>query len=182
MKKLVVVLMVVLAINAKAQNTSSKFDFRFGLGTSLLSTGDMRTVMFENELNYSINNFLSSGVTAGYGKSYSGAYETSSFVQGNINIFISPFGNRNKNDFRIGTGISYMNVSDAYLESTNYQNGTIVDEDYRFDNRGSIGMNIILENTYTLRDKFMLGLKLFTQPYKNGDINSGLLLKFGLKI
>jgi hypothetical protein len=78
--------------------------------------------------------------------------------------------------------MSYLNISDAYLESTYYENGIIVDEDYIFDNRSSIGMNIILENTYNLSEKFMLGLKLFTQPYKNGDINSGLLLKLGLKI
>ncbi len=135
----------------------------------------------ENELNYFINNFFSTSISAGYGRSNSGVFETSSFVQGNLNIYISPFKNSKKNDFRIGTGMSYMNISDAYLESVNYENG-IIDEDYRFDNRNSIGINIILENTYSITDKIMLGLKLFTQPYKNGDINSGLMLKLGLKI
>jgi hypothetical protein len=169
-------------MSVNAQNVEPKFDIRFGVGTSLLGSGDMRTVMFENELNYFINNFFSTSISAGYGRSNSGVFETSSFVQGNLNIYISPFKNSKKNDFRIGTGMSYMNISDSYLESVNYENGIIIDEDYRFDNRNSIGINIILENTYSITDKIMLGLKLFTQPYKNGDINSGLMLKLGLKI
>ncbi|MEO8474100.1 MAG: hypothetical protein ABI477_17995 [Chryseolinea sp.] len=182
MKKPLIAVMLFLSTYANAQDLASKFDFRFGVGTSLLSSGDMKTVMFENELNYFINNFLSTSLSAGYGKSNSGVFETSSFVQGNLNVFISPFKNNNRNDFRIGTGISYMNVSDTYHESANYDNGIMIDEDYIIDKRNTIGMNIVLENTYTLHGKVMLGVKLFTQPYKNGDINSGVLLKLGLKI
>lgn len=182
MKKLVVAILTILSMNASAQNISSRFDARFGVGTSLLSTGDMHTVMFENELNYRLNNFLTAGASVGFGRSSSGTFETSSFVQGNLNVFLSPFKNGNRNDFRIGTGISCMNGSDAYLESASYENGTVVEEVHRFDNRTSIGLNIMLENTYTVREKFMVGLKLFTQPYANGDINSGLLLKLGCKL
>lgn len=133
MKEIFIAVMIFLSMNANAQNVDPKFDFRFGVGTSLLGSGDMKTVMFENELNYFINNFFSTSLSAGYGRSNSGVFETSSFVQGNLNIFISPFKNNNKNDFRIGTGMSYLNISDAYLESAYYENGIIVDEDYIFD-------------------------------------------------
>ena len=58
----------------------------------------------------------------------------------------------------------------------------MVDTDYDFDNSNSLGFNIIIENSYLITDKFLVGLKLFTQPYNNGDINSGLMSKCGLKI
>jgi hypothetical protein len=80
MKKLFIAVMISLSMNANAQNVDPKFDFRFGVGTSLLGSGDMKTVMLENELNYFINNFLSTSLAAGYGRSNSGVFETSSFV------------------------------------------------------------------------------------------------------
>jgi hypothetical protein len=33
-----------------------------------------------------------------------------------------------------------------------------------------------------LTNRVLIGLELFSQPYFNGDINSGLLFKLGLKI
>jgi hypothetical protein len=73
-----------------------------------------------------------------------------------------------------------MNVSDAYLVSVDYENGVPTHKEYDFDNENSIGANIILENTYSVTKKFKLGVKLFTQPYSNGDMNSGILFKLGL--
>lgn len=182
MKNLIIAAAILFSMNANAQRVQPRFDFRFGVGTSFLSTGDMGTTMLENELNYFINNVLATSISIGYGRSEEGVFETASFFQGNFNIYLSPFKNNKRNDFRIGTGLSYINVSDAYLVSVDYSNGVVVDEDYKFDKVNSIGMSIILENTYSIREKFLVGLKLFTQPYENGDINSGVLLKLGLKI
>lgn len=143
----------------------------------------MITTTFENELNYKFNQYFSTALSVNYGRSNDGVFVTASYTQGNLNLFISPFKNTRTNDFRIGTGVSFYNVSDAYLQSAQYGvNGELVNADYVFDVRSSFGYNIILENTYTIRNKFLIGLKLFTQPYFIGDINSGILIKAGLKI
>ena len=60
--------------------------------------------------------------------------------------------------------------------------GGLINTEYEFDNRNSFGLNVIIENSYLLTDKFLVGLKLFTQPYSNGDINTGAMLKIGLRI
>lgn len=183
MKKLALLSIVMfLVIVCKAQKTPSKIDVRFGFGTSLLGSGDMHTLMFENELNLKLSKYWTVGGGLGFAKSNKGVFEQASFIQANSNIYISPLKNNGKNDFRLGTGLSWYTVSDVYLSSARYQNGQLISSGYEFDNRKSIGLNVIIENTYLLSAKYMIGIKLFTQPYQNGDINSGILLKFGTKI
>lgn len=164
------------------QERDSKVDLRFGTGLSILGSGDMITCNFENEVNYKLNRFLSASLSLNVGRSNMGVYETASFTQGNINAYFSPLGNNRRNDFRIGAGFTYYAISDAYMESAEYQGDELVDIDYVFRNRNSHGLNIVVENTFALSSRFLIGVKLFTQPYSNGDINSGILLKFGVKI
>lgn len=180
-KILTLLTLLILVSHLKGQERQDKIDIRIGSGISLLGTGDMTTLNIENEVNYKYNRLLSNSVSLQYGRSNSGVWKTASFIQGNLNIFISPFKNDRKNDFRIGTGLGYYMISDAYLESAEYSNGQLVDEDYKFEIRNSFGINFILENTYSITDRFLIGLKLFTQPYFNGDINTGGLLKLGVR-
>ena len=181
MKLLITLTFIMLSLTAFSQQTSSRFDLRFGVGASVLGTGDMRTLMLENELNYFISNSFASSVSLGYGKSNNGVFETASFVQGNLNIYFSPFKNNKRNDFRIGTGLTYYNVSDASMRSSEYVNG-VLRQEHVFEDRNSVGANIILENTYSITEKLRVGIKAFTQPYENGDMNSGILLKLGIKL
>jgi len=182
MKKFLVIILSVIATQLSAQDNHKKFDVKFGVGISLLGTGDMTTINFENELNYKFSHYFSTSFTLNYGKSISGVYETSSYIQENLNIFISPFKNSRKNDFRIGTGFSIMNISDSYYFEEECGVGIEQSSPYHYDKRNSLGFNIIIENTYSINARFLIGLKLFTQPYTNGDINSGILLKCGLKL
>ncbi len=166
-----------------AQEGSKDFDFRFGAGRSVLGTGDMRCFIFENEINYRLNAYFTPALAVGYGRSNSGVHATASYLQGNFNIFFSPFKNTGKNDFRIGAGLSVVNMSDTRLVSVIYGSGSnIIVADYAPEVRNSSGFSFILEDTYTIKDKFLLGFKLFTQPYFNGDINSGILLKSGIRL
>jgi hypothetical protein len=165
-----------------AQDKPKKFDIRFGIGISLLGTGDMTTINFENEINYKFSQYFSTSFSLNFGRSNSGVFETSSYIQGNLNIFVSPFRNNKKNDFRVGSGFSIMNISDSYYFEPDCNVGTEQLSPYHFNRRNSYGFNIIIEDTYSINDRFLIGLKLFTQPYTNGDINSGILLKLGLKI
>jgi hypothetical protein len=183
MKKLTLIIIAVLIwTTGNTQETESRIDFRFGVGTSLLGTGDMQTIIFENEANFKLNRYFTLGAGLAYAKSDDGVFEQASFIQLNTNVYISPFKNSSKNEFRVGTGLSWYSVSDVYQSSATYQNGQLIDSEYEFDKRSSIGFNIIIENTYSIKEKYLLGLKLFTQPYQNGDINSGIMLKFGIKI
>ena len=181
-KTLILIVFTLLQLQVKAQKTTSQLDLRVGTGISLLGAGDMLTFNYENEINLKLNQYLTGSLSINLGRSNYGVSQTASFLQGNVNIFISPFKNSNRFDFRIGTGLTYYNVSDAYESYLRYENGVLVDVDYEFDNRNSLGFNVIIENSYLLTDRFFIGLKLFTQPYSNGDINTGALLKLGLKI
>jgi hypothetical protein len=173
---------IICTIQVAGQENVNRLDLRLGTGISLLGSGDMRTFNYENELNLKLNQYFTGSASINLGRSNTGVSVTASFVQGNANIFISPFRNIKRFDFRIGTGLSYYNISDAYEISSQYTNGVLINVDYEFDKRNSFGYNIIIENSYMLTNKFLLGLKLFTQPYSNGDINSGVMLKFGLKL
>ena len=182
MKKYLGIILLIAAIQLNAQDIQRKFDVRFGIGISLLGTGDMTTINFENEINYKINHYFTGSFSLNYGTGNSGLYETSTYFQGNLNIFISPFKNSRRNDFRIGTGLSIMNITDSYfIENFNIESG--LTSTYYLDKRNSYGINIIIENTFSITERLLIGLKLFTQPYiSNGDINSGILFKLGLKI
>lgn len=183
MKNLTLIIIAALiGFTANAQGTESKLDLRFGIGGSFLGTGGMRTIMFENEANLQLNRYLALGGGLGFAKSHNGVIDQASFLQLNANVYISPFKNIRKNDFRIGTGLSWYSVSDSYQLLSISHNGEIVDSEHKSDKRNSLGFNAVVENTYSVTERLLLGLKLFTQPYQNGDINSGILLKFGVRI
>ena len=181
-KTIALISFIFITLQVIAQENNNKLDLRLGTGVSLLGSGDMTTFNYENELNLRLNQYFTSSISINFGRSNNGVSKTASFVQGNINIFVSPFKNIKRFDFRLGTGLTYYNISYVYESSRQYENGILVDVDYEFDNHKALGFNIIIENTYLLTDKFLVGVKLFTQPYINGDINSGIMLKFGLKI
>lgn len=179
---LIIATVMLLPLFAISQNAGPKFDIRFGFGTSFLGTGDMRAVTIENELNYAFSRYFTSSFGLSFGKSIYGVYESASFIQGNLNIYISPLKNNRRNDFRIGTGLSYNLVSNYYKESERYENGVLVYESYKVENTNAIGLNLILEDTFSITDKFFVGAKVFLQPYRNGDINRGILMKTGLRL
>ncbi len=184
MRKIIIFICLALSLgtlNLSAQISEQSFDVRFGVGRSILGTGDMRVTGFETELNYRINPYLTTSTSVNYGKSSNGVFLTTSYLQGNLNLFVSPFKNTRENDFRIGTGLSVMDVSDVYISESSFENG-IPRYVYGYDDRTSIGFNIIIENTYALTDKYLIGAKVFTQPYTNGDINSGIIIKLGVRI
>jgi len=180
MKKYIFIVILLLGtLQLFSQEKPKKFDFRFGTGFSLLGTGDMQTINFENEFNFKFSRYFTTSASLVYGRSNSGVYESASFIQGNLNIFISPFRNNRKNDFRFGGGISGYNVSDSFTSEI-YNNGTYYGQTTVSEKRNAFGFNIILEDSYIFPNNFLIGLKLFTQPYTNGDINSGVLLKIGV--
>jgi len=170
-----------LFTNAQAQESDSKFDLRIGIGSSFLGSGDILAGTLENELNYKINNTFSTSGSLAFGKSKYDRYGAATFFQLNVNIYLSMFPRMIRNDFRIGTGLSYYSVSSARVSIFQLP-GESERISYRFEDDNTLGLNVILENTYSISKKLLIGAKAFIQPYINGDINSGLLLKFGVVI
>ena len=181
-KTTLLITLIALSLPAMGQKKSGNLDFRLGAGVSLLGTGDMVAFNYENEINYKLNRYFTSSASINLGRRNYEFSEIASFVQGNLNIFLSPFKNNKRFDFRIGTGLTYYTISDAYESRRHWVNEVLVDVNYEFDKRNSFGCNIIIENSYSLTNRFLIGLKLYTQPYFNGDINSGVFLKLGLKL
>ena len=179
-KTIILVTLTLFTLQIKGQEKINKLDLRFGTGISLLGSGDMITFNLENEVNLYLNQYFTNSFSLNFGYSNIGISESSSFIQGNVNIFISPFKNNKQFDFRVGTGLTFYNVTEVYLTNRLTENGYV--DEYVHANRSSKGFNINIENTYMLTDKFSVGLKLFSQLYKNYDTNLGALIKFGLKI
>ncbi len=121
MKNILLIALLLGSVSLFAQNQkpkeSGKFDIRFGVGVSILGTGDYVTLNIENELNYKINRYFTAATSLQFGRNSKndsfGYFSTTSFVQGNLNLFISPFTNVNNNDVRIGSGFSVYNISEA---------------------------------------------------------------------
>jgi len=185
MKQLLfVIIYTVFAVSLFGQKNNSHIDIRLGAGFSFLGSGDKFTNMLENELNYTINNYLTFSPSLAVGIT-NGNYKESgaNLVHVAINIFLSPFRSNRFFDFRIGTGVNAYKVFDYTLTYARYNSsGELIDYEYSFDSRKSIGINILIENTIRINKNLLVGIKLFSTPYRNADINSGILLKFGVRI
>ncbi len=138
----------------------------------------MRGLMIENEFNYTLNRKLALSGQLGFGRSNTGVGTTSSFLQGNGTLFWSPFGNDGRHDFRLGAGVGYASITDAYVARAEFFNNHLIDEDHVFRYRHKTGVNLVLEHTYVLTRRLLLGIKLFGQTHANG----GLLLKLGVRL
>ena len=86
-------------------------------------------------------------VSVGFGRSKLGIFQTSSFTQGNFNVYVSALKNKQKNDFRLGTGLIFLNIFDVIRNV--------------FEERKTIGFNATIANTYTVNKRYLVGLKLF---------------------
>ena len=71
-----------------------------------------------------------------------------------------------------------MYVNDAYLTSFGTDLITEEDADYLIESRYSIGFNMIIEPEFRF-GKSIVSVKGIIQPYLNGDISSGVNVKFG---
>lgn len=164
-KKTILFLLVVLfsTLGIKAQSGDRDFDSRFGLGLFNMKTDNAFILMSEYELNFKFTDYLAFGPSAvlGYHNKTSHV-DLPNFYQLNLNAFVSPFGNNSKNEFRIGAGV----------------NGYMIDEWSNYETRRAIGLNFILEDRYMIKERFFVGIK----PYFNGNLNSGVVLKFGINL
>ncbi len=180
MNKKVILLFFVLVsfIGADAQTDNKKLDIRFGFGTTWINE-KFRMSTVEMELNRKFTPYLAVGTSLAYGREAPDAYAQTSFDKGNLSLYVSPFRNDKRNDFRIGAGISYFDIAGFYAtgmlfnpEETEY---------YSYKN-SSFGFIFSLENSYMLTDRFFVGIKAFAEPFLKETVktNYGAMLKLGV--
>ena len=180
------VIVIMSSLNISAQEYSNKFDFKTGTGLAFLGSGDVTIYSFENELNYKINNYFSTAVSIGLGRGghideYAIEWGSQDdYFLGSISVFVSPFKNNKRHNFKLGGGYSFFHQAHAYVNRLSYTNQT---KNYYYDNTYASLFNIILEYEYRINSRFMIGGKLFTAAtYSGGADATGGLIKFGIAL
>ncbi|MBN1650752.1 MAG: hypothetical protein JW857_05460 [Bacteroidales bacterium] len=177
MKKLTfIIIAIILTVNLSAQEKPRKFDFKIGSGIGFMGSGDAMTLCLENELDYKLSNYFSTSIGIGIGRTSVSETRHNDYLQGSLNVFISPFRNDKRNNFRVGVGYTRINESITYLT---YREQTTNIYHYFYNTIN--GFNLILENDYQITSRFLLGGKLFvTGGIYEGGVVSGAMIKFGI--
>ena len=185
MKKIVVIILIVLSPISyllAQQDYSHKFDLKIGNGLGFMGWGDVTVVSFENELNYRINNYFTTAVSIGIGRGTQNDEfkRHNNYLQGSVNVFVSPFRNNKINNFRIGGGYSYINEVAAGIGGIRYY--PVYEEDYYKDEYSVHCYNIIIEDEFKITTRLMIGAKFFlTGNFREGYAEIwGGMIKFGV--
>ena len=178
-KTIIFIISIVITLNLTAQEKTHKFDFKIGSGLGLMGSGDLIALCFENELNYKLDNYFSTSISLGIGRSIEFNKRHNDYLQRSLNLFISPFRNDKKNNFKIGLGYSRINETVTYLSSWYYYPDTYIDK-FEYSGSSINAFNMIIENEYKITSRFLIGGKLFmTIGIEEGGIISGVMIKFG---
>jgi len=166
------------------EDYSNKVDLKIGAGLGFMGWGDVTTLSFENEFNYKANNYFTAAAGFGIGRSIGNGDDVferhSDYLQGSVNIFVSPFKNNKRNNFRIGGGYTYIHQATAYIGGIQYE--PFYEVRYGKDQYSAHCFTAIVENEYKITTRLMIGVKLFCiGNFKDGDAEmSGGLIKFGV--
>ncbi len=171
-------------INPKTEKQPTKvpMEIHMGIGRALLGSGDVITTQMETELNLKLNKYITLGENVTFGKGGWYDYRFTNYIQINSNVFVSPFKNTGKGDFRLGTGLSYSNVTDVQIIEEQIISNNIKYKRSIVDNRHTMGVNITIDYNHAVNNRVIIGGRLINQQYLNGDINTGIYLKCGIKL
>lgn len=186
MKKLTTTFFIILAVsNAMfSQINPHKFDIKLGAGTGFMGGGDIMAMCFENELTYKFNPYLSSSFNVGIGRTFVSIKEHNDYLLGGLNVFVSPFKNNGRNNFKIGGGFNLINETNTYAPSSlnidKYPKG-IYNSGFEHRTNSVAAFSAIIENEYMITSRFLIGIKGFiTGSVNDGGIISGGMVKFGI--
>ena len=164
---LITLLLAIFSFSAiNAQSGDKDLDIRAGLGMSKFKSGGGLLTISEYELNVKWTDYFT--VSPSIVLNHNGSLDTelATFFQANLNVFGSLFRNDRKNDFRIGSGLSFYKLNRGTAYASN----------------NSFGLNFIVEDRYMISERFFIGVKAFIQPYFDKEIHSGIILKAGINL
>lgn len=175
MKKLaLIILCVFLVITVKAQEKTSLLEYKAGAGIGFMGSGDVYTLSFENELDYKLNAYFATSATVGIGRSFETKHDKNDYLNGGLTLYVSPFRNDGKNNFRIGLGYTFINETRLSRKSAN-------SPDYNYFSSNEHAFNFIIGYEYKYSDRYSIGAKAFTiGSSRSGGILTGGMLSFGI--
>ncbi|MEZ7936231.1 MAG: hypothetical protein QMB99_03490 [Paludibacteraceae bacterium] len=166
-------------VNISAQQYSNKFEFKIGTGIVLIEKGTYNS-SFENEIGYKLNKLLAASMAISTGRSFDSSVEHNDYLQGGLNIFISPWKNINRNNFKLGIGYALMNRSKTNLHNI-FEESKYCKE-YIYTSNVVNGINFILENDYKINSLFTAGGKIYLGMFERSDLTYGAMLHFGIAL
>ena len=182
MKRTVLITIALIAVfNLGAQVNTHKLDYKFGAGLGFMGSGDVMAQSFENELTYKLNSYFSTSISLGLGRTFKDVQSHNDYMSGSLNLFISPFKNNRRNNFKIGAGYTLINETASYSSyDINYSEGTY-NPNFNYLTQMVNGFSMILEDEYMIGSRFLLGGKIFvTGGVEEGGIVSGGMIKVGI--
>ncbi|WP_242927514.1 hypothetical protein [Pontibacter vulgaris] len=181
-----IVMLFGLSEIARAQTgLEGKLDIKVGIGGLLLAQEETNANILvgamEAELTKKYNKLISGSVAVGLGYGNRTSiisedlkhYALATHVDGNV--FLSPFGNNRNYNLKLGTGATILYMNHWYKNK-----GDVVPD----NPEGKLlpGLNLILENEFSVGEKSLASIKAMAQPYSNGDWSGTLLFKYGYRI
>lgn len=174
-KLLLIVIAMIVTMTCFAQEQPSRIDFKTGAGVGFMGSGDVLTLSFENELDYKLNSFFTAAAAVGIGRSFETKDDKNDYLHGSLTLFVSPFRNDRKNNFRIGLGYTFINETRLYQM---YANSPIV---YDYFTTNEHAFNFIIGYDYKYSDRYSIGAKAYTIGSSiSGGILTGAMLVFGI--
>ncbi len=165
--------------SSSEDNIEHKWDAALGGGYAFLSTGDIRTLTGNIDVNYRLTTKWALSAQSSFGSSIQPKKEgEATFLQGNVLAYYSPFGNDKVSDFRLGAGAGYYAIDHTFISSSTTINGVEV-IDYVNEKRNDVGYTFSIENRYAINNRILLGLGVYTIQYLNEDAISGVKLNLG---
>lgn len=165
MCKRVIIFAVILffTLNINAQEGDRDIDLRVGLGFLKLKEGNALLAASEYEFNAKLSDYFTVAPSIALSIADKSMGDSEKLFQANLNAFVSPFRNNRRNDFRIGGGLSFYKFNQPAI-------------------RSAFGVNLIIEDSYMINNRFFIGAKAFMQPYFNKQLSYGILLKVGVNL
>lgn len=154
---------LIYTLSGNAQEGDRDIDLRAGLSFLKLKEGNVFLAPVELELNAKLSDYFSIAPSVAFNINDKTPSNSEKIFQANLNAFVSPFQNNRRNDFRVGSGLSFYKYSEPAV-------------------RSAFGVNLIIEDSYMINDRFFIGVKAFIQPYFNKQISSGISLKAGINL
>ncbi len=191
MKKCLIIFALGLSSAVFAQEKPSTVDMKFGVG--MVRMMDTKLYKFENELTKKWNRFLSSSLSLSFAVGGGANIKSLTTLNADINGFVSPFGNQEKHNFKLGTGLSYM-----YIQETQaHYRGELFALMYPYlpveplsDNiRRGVELNFIIDYERNIGKRYLIGTRVIMQPHREyRDPRTAIyafiggLVRFGIKL
>lgn len=184
MKNLFIVIVFIFCCHITVFSQNKNSYIRTGLGVHFLGTGDLLIPKLEMEYGKTLNHFLEMGLSwnTGYippddflGMNLGTLEAFTTHIDPSIyfNVASSQFFK-----FTLGTGASFMFIKEEILFFEPGSTEPLIGIQRRF----TIGGNMILQSSFSLKENTDLIFRLISQPYLNGDISSGISVNLSFKL